>query len=166
MAGFCGGGRGAPVQARTRKEEKKLAFFACCVAASYPCLPAPPLQGMMSGDLEHLLAQGSLLPSGLPEGGAAGLFNSMRAPSFNIGKLESLNLPDDVLAAALGAMERAAGGQQHQHQHQHQQHQQQQGRALAGPAGGGEQPAAAAAGGGGDREGGEGGRLTPQKRKA
>lgn len=56
----------------------------------------------MSGDLEQLLmAQGSL-----PDG-AASLFAAGRAPSFNIGKLESLNLPDEALAAAMLQMERA-----------------------------------------------------------
>ena len=56
----------------------------------------------MSGDLEQLLmAQGSL-----PDG-AASLFAPGRAPSFNIGKLESLNLPDEALAAAMLQMERA-----------------------------------------------------------
>lgn len=58
---------------------------------------------MLSGDLEQLLQQGSLLP---PDG-AASLFAPGRAPSFNIGKLESLNLPDEALAAAMLQMERA-----------------------------------------------------------
>lgn len=79
---------------------------ACCklpVMALLPFSSPPfPLQGMMSGDLEQLLmAQGSL-----PDG-AASLFAAGRAPSFNIGKLESLNLPDEALAAAMLQMERA-----------------------------------------------------------
>lgn len=99
----------------------------------------------MSGDLEQLLAQGSLLPGG--DGAAAGLFSGARAPSFNIGKLESLNLPDDVLAAAIAQMERAAGAVQ-------------QPKALLPQdmAGMRRSPA--------PHEGGDAGRLTPAKRKA
>lgn len=97
----------------------------------------------MSGDLEQLLAQGSLLPGG--EGGAGGLFGGARAPSFNIGKLESLNLPDDVLAAAIAQMERAAGAAQ------------QPKASLAADAGMRRSPAP---------HEGDAGRLTPSKRKA
>lgn len=146
---------------------------------------------MVSGDLEQLLmAQGSL-----PDG-AASLFAPGRAPSFNIGKLESLNLPEDALAAAMAQMERAgvppgaglpALRQQSQQAAaaapataaQGEQQQQQQ------PGGGGERPQAqqgrqqspaqqapAANANGisgsaaGEGDGGPGQRLTPAKRKA
>ena len=149
---------------------------------------------MLSGDLEQLLQQGSLLP---PDG-AASLFAPGRAPSFNIGKLESLNLPEEALAAAMLQMERAgmgaslplpraaqqaaaapppAQGEQQQEQQRQTSGGEQRAQAQASPApqGKGQSPApqqaGAGAGGGSPKEGGgtlasEGRRVTPQKRKA
>ncbi|KAL4859186.1 putative aldo-keto reductase 2 [Chlorella vulgaris] len=55
----------------------------------------------MSGDLEMLLRESSLHPL---EGGAR------RAPSFNLSKIESLNLPDEMMMAAILQLERGGGG--------------------------------------------------------
>jgi hypothetical protein len=116
---------------------------------------------MMSGDLEQLLTQTSLLG---PDGAAGLLAGAARAPSFNIAKLESLNLPDEMMRAAIAEMERGVGSAARQPSAAPAAG----GPGVGGGAAGGGSPhggagAADAGSGGGDAAGGSS--LTPQKRK-
>jgi hypothetical protein len=126
---------------------------------------------MMSGELGELLAQTSFLNH---EGLLAG---AARAPSFNIGKLESLNMSDEMMAAAIMQMERAGGGTGASLPPAARQPSA-AAAALAAAAAAAREHAAPSAGGAanarrgdgvaGEAGGGEGqdGRLTPSKRKA